>query len=128
MTAFHQQQIMLSELDRKDLDPRRNFLRDLKGFLRKRLNDKATIVKQIILGDWNEECTATSNSQQLCDEFGLIDVWASIHPGAEQVKTYLRWSRQIDFALSFPETATCITNIFTNLFITVFLEITEDSL
>ena len=29
MTAYHQQQLMLSELDRKDLDPRRNFLRDL---------------------------------------------------------------------------------------------------
>ena len=91
MTAFHQQQLMLSELDRKDLDPCRNFLRDLKGFLRKKLNDKVTIVKPIILGDWNEECTWTSNSQQLCDEFGLIDVWASIHPGAEQVKTYLHW-------------------------------------
>ena len=75
------------------------------------MNDKATIVKPIILGDWNEECTATSNSQQLCDEFGLIDVWASIHPGAEQVKTYLGGSRRIDLALSFPETAACITNI-----------------
>ena len=34
MTAFHQQQMLLSELDRKDLDPHRNFLRDLKSFLR----------------------------------------------------------------------------------------------
>ena len=72
----------------------------------------------IIIGDWNEECKGTSNSQKLCDKFGLVDVWDRLYPNESLFKTYLHGSRRIDFALALPETADCITNIahepFTN--------------
>ena len=102
---------MLSELDRHDTDTERNLLRDLKAFLRKQINDATRNIKPIILVDWNEECKGISNSQKLCDEFSLVDVWTSIYPEEVNFKTYLRWSQQIDFALALPETAASITNI-----------------
>ena len=111
ITAYHQQRLMLSELDRQDMDPRRNFLKDLKAFLHEMLDDETRTVMPIILGDWNEECKGTSNSQKLCDEFGLVDVWDRLYPDEPQFKTYIRGSRRIDFALALPATADCVTNI-----------------
>ena len=53
ITAYHQQRLMLSEMDRQDTDPRRNFLKDLKAFLHKMMDDEEQKVLPIIIGDWN---------------------------------------------------------------------------
>lgn len=110
-TAYHQQEIMLSETNRVDRDPRRNFYRDLKLFLNKHLTeDEDKTVIPILVGDWNEECKGTSNTQKLCDDFGLVNIFERLYPDQKQFKTYMRGSRTIDFVLAPPEIADRVTN------------------
>ena len=73
-TAFHQQKTCLSALNRANTDPRKNFHTDLKKAIAK-LKDTYKIKKFIITGDWNEECTNTLTPQEICDSFGLVDIW-----------------------------------------------------
>ena len=68
------------------------------------VNSEDTIVP-IILGDWNEECAGTSNAQKLCDQFGLVNIYTRMHPNHEKFKTYIRGSKQLDFALAPPALA-----------------------
>ena len=90
MTFHTQQKILLAQMDRPSLDPRPNFLSDLKSFLHKHINIPHTNRIPIILGDWNEECSGTSNSQKLCDVLGLVDIWKYRNPLHTSFKTYLR--------------------------------------
>ena len=110
VTAYHQQEIMLSETNRVDRDPRRNFYKDLKAFLTDFTTRDNSSITPILVGDWNEECKGTSTSQKLCDEFGLVNIFKQIHPDHKQFKTYMRGSRTIDFALAPPELANKVTN------------------
>jgi hypothetical protein len=110
VTAYHQQEIMLSETNRVDRDPRRNFYRDIKRFLNDFLTGDNIRTTPILIGDWNEECKGTSTSQKLCDEFGLVNVFKQLYPNQKQFKTYMRGSRTIDFALAPPELANRVTN------------------
>jgi hypothetical protein len=96
-----QQEIMLSEINRVDRDPRRNFYRDMKEFLKEIMPDENSArnnITPILLGDWNEECKGTSTSQKLCDENGLVNIFKQVHPNQKQSKIYMRGSRTIDFA------------------------------
>ena len=70
-TAYHQQEVLLSERDSTDRDPRRNFFRDIKEFIKKFLSLESTTIIPFIIGDWNEECKGSSTSQKLCNAFGL---------------------------------------------------------
>ena len=80
ITAYHQQQIMLSETDRVDRDPRRNFYRDLKSFLDTFItDDEDRTVIPILVGDWNEECKGSSTTQRLCDDFGLVNIFERLY-------------------------------------------------
>jgi hypothetical protein len=110
ITAYHQQEIMLSETNRVDRDPRRNFYKDLKKFLNEFLTDENNNITPILLGDWNEECKGTSTSQKLCDYFGFVNIFNQVHPNHKQFKTYMRGSRTIDFALAPPELANRVSN------------------
>ena len=110
MTAYHQQEILLSEMDRPDTEPRRNFYRDLKEFIEGFVNGDGTNVVPMIIGDWNEECKGTSNSQKLCNEFGLVNIFDRIYPNQKQFKTYMRGARTIDFALAPTSIADRVTN------------------
>jgi len=110
ITAYHQQEIILSETNRVDRDPRRNFYRDIKKFLQEFMTDENSSITPILLGDWNEECKGTSTSQKLCDDFGLVNIFNQVHPNHKQFKTYMRGSRTIDFALASPELAHRVTN------------------
>jgi hypothetical protein len=65
---------MLSETNQVDRDPRRNFYRDMKKFLKELMpddNNNNNNITPILLGDLNDKCKGTSTSQKLCDEFGL---------------------------------------------------------
>jgi exonuclease III len=110
ITAYHQQTIMLSEIDKTDTNPRRNFRRDLIAFIKSKVNKANTNVIQIIMGDWNEECKASSNSQMICNELGLVDAFDRIYPDHQEFKTYNRGSRRIDFVLTPANIADKITN------------------
>jgi hypothetical protein len=110
MTAYHQQEILLSEMDRTDKEPRRNFYRDLKEFIGSYVNQEGGNVTPLIIGDWNEECKGTSASQKLCNEFGLVNIFDRLYPNQAQFKTYMRGARTIDFALAPPNIADRVTN------------------
>ena len=78
MTAFHQQETMLSEMNRNDFDPKRDFYKDMCKFIKKfvkkeKKNDKQFV--PILIGDWNKECIGKSNSKVLCDKFGLVNIF-----------------------------------------------------
>jgi hypothetical protein len=109
-TAYHQQEVLLSERDSTDRDPRRNFFKDIKDFITKFLSQEDSTVIPFILGDWNEECKGTSSSQKLCNEFGLVNIFTRLYPEHKQFKTHIRGSRTIDFALTFPDIADKVTN------------------
>jgi hypothetical protein len=100
ITAYHQQTIMLSEMDKTDTNPRRNFRRDLITFNKSKVNKANTNVIPIIMGDWNEECKGSSNSQIICNELGLVHAFDRIYPDHHAFKTYNRGSRRINFVLT----------------------------
>ena len=56
-TAYHQQQTLLSEKNRKDIDPRRNFYKDLKKFIQEIKARPGIATVPILMGDFNEELT-----------------------------------------------------------------------
>ena len=56
LSASRQQQILLSQMDRKDTNPTRNFRKDIIALLA-RLKDENDELIPVIVGDWNEECT-----------------------------------------------------------------------
>ena len=101
-TAFHQQETMLSEMNRNDCDPRRNFYKDMCKFIKsfekkEKKNDKQVL--PMLIGDWNEECIGKSNSKKLCDEFGLVNIFQGKFPNHEKFKTYQEGSTFIDYGL-----------------------------
>ena len=98
-------------MDCPSLDPRTNFLTDLKAFLHKHINTPHTNQVPIILGDWNEECNGTSTSQKLCDFLGLVDIWKYRNPLHQSFKKYLRGNRRIDFALTTGHLASQVINM-----------------
>ena len=109
LTAHHQQKMLLGEMGRKDIDPRRNFKRDLTQFIKSHLKRNKHMVPMII-GDWNEECKGTSTSMFMCDEFGLVNVFERMYPNHPPFKTYRRGSSTIDFVLAPPDIADKVTN------------------
>jgi hypothetical protein len=104
-TAYHQQEVLLSERDSTDRDPRRNFFQDIKQFTKKFISNTESVIVPFIIGDWNEECKGTSTSQKLRNEFGLVNIFNRMYPDHKQFKTQIRGSRTIDFALTFPDMA-----------------------
>ena len=101
---------MLSEMDRTDKDPRRNFYRDLKKFMESFIINEVSTVVPILLGDWNEECKGTSTSKKLCEEFGMVNIFERLYPNQGRFKTMRRGSRPIDFALAPPGIADRVSN------------------
>ena len=90
---------MLSEQNKTDLDPRRNFYRDMCKFLRKFEKDTEQTVLPLLIGNWNEECMGRSNSKKLCDKFGLVNIFHGKHLNHKKFKTYQEGSRFIDYGL-----------------------------
>jgi hypothetical protein len=70
----------------------------------------------IIMGDWNEKCKGSSNSQIICNELGLVDAFDRIYPEHQEFKTYNRGSRRIDFVLTPANIADKITHFVYELF------------
>ena len=96
-TAYHQQGIMLSEKNRNDCDPRRNFYKDMCKLLwwfEKKTDKK---VLPMLIGDWNEEYIWKSNSKKLCNEFGLVNIFQGKFPNYEKFVTYQEGYTFIDY-------------------------------
>ena len=108
-TAYKQQKVLLSQMNRRNTDPRTNFKLDLKQFV-KDIQKKYKNIRPIIIGDWNEECKGTAASMEMCHEFGLVNIFERMHPEHENFNTYNRGSSIIDFALAPPEIADIVSN------------------
>jgi hypothetical protein len=109
ITAYHQQTIMLSEMDKTDTNPRRNFRQDLVTFIKSKINKANTNVIPIIMGDW--KCKGSSNSQLICNKLGPVDAFDRIYPDQQEFKTYNQGSVRIDLVLTPASIADKITNI-----------------
>ena len=112
-TAYHQQEALLSELNREDTNPRRNFLRDMKDFLHQKIDnhkEDGIQLEPMLMGDWNEECRGSSNAQNICDEFQLVDIWKRKYKD-EEFNTYIEGSRRLDFAITTTRIADIVSNI-----------------
>ena len=101
-TTYTQQRIQLSILDRADINPKNNFLRDLQDFIQthKSRNPNCIIT---IMGDFNESTTGKTPTQ-LCLKFGLVDLW-TFHHSTVEFATHFRGTKRIDLILTEPELA-----------------------
>ena len=108
-TAFHQQRILLSEMNRTDVDPRKNFYRDLKQFIQTETSKDDILTIPILMGDFNDECTGV-NPSKLCSDFNLVDVWSQKHPNLNP-RTYQRGKRRLDFILAPQIVSDAVENI-----------------
>ena len=108
-TAYIQQKILLSEQNRYNKDPRTNFRKDLISFIKSHQEKNPSTVP-IILGDWNEECIEDSAADNLCNEFGLVNIFNQIYPHHKKFKTYRRGSKTIDYAIAPPDIADRVIN------------------
>ena len=109
-TSFHQQRILLYEMNRRDTDPRKNFYKDLRKLIYDHTSRSDITTIPILMGDFNEECQGTSNSSKLCSEFNLVDIWSQKYPSLHP-KTYQRGSRRIDFILAPKTVSDAVENI-----------------
>lgn len=110
LPASKQQEILLSQMDRKDINPTRNFRKDIIALIAKLKEENDELIP-IIVGDWNEECKGGTTSNELCNEFGLVNIFDHHYPTQKKFKTYVRGSRQIDFALAPRDIADRVINI-----------------
>ena len=76
-------------MDRKDTNPTRNFRKDIIALLAKLKEENEELIP-IIVGDWNEECKGGSSSKELCNEFGLVNIFDHLYPTQKKFKTYIR--------------------------------------
>ena len=56
-------------------------------------------VLSMVTGNWNGEYIGSFNSKQLCDEFGLVNIFHEKFPNQEKFKTYQEGSTFIDYGL-----------------------------
>ena len=98
-TAYHQQETMLSERNKTDCDPRRNFYKDMCKFLQKFEKETEQKVLPILIGDWNEECMGQSNLKKLCDKFGLVNIFHGKYSNHRKIKMHQDGSTFIDYGL-----------------------------
>ena len=64
----------MSLQNRTDTDPRMNFQKDIRTFLKEQL-EKHTSIATTILGDWNETAHDDETTAALIKEFNLADLW-----------------------------------------------------
>jgi hypothetical protein len=77
--------------------PRRRFIKDLLAEL---ITAKHANIALIILGDFNENIGTNPNLMaSICSSIGLSDAVEHIHPQSENVPTYIRGRRRLDYGL-----------------------------
>ena len=126
-TAFHQQQAIFQKERRANINPRKNFRRDLTSALHVWHARGDSI---ILLGDFNEDLQAENaglSSLLHNSTLELVDVIGQMHPSALGVPTYLRGTTRLDFALISRDLILSVTHVATFPFIVTFDPITAFS-
>ena len=94
--AWHQQQTLLTQLGRRNTNPRHNFREDIDRFLQQQISEITDI---IIMGDFNETNHSTSLIQHLMTKYQLYDLWDTRHEEDANLRTCLRGKTRIDHML-----------------------------
>ena len=97
-TAYAQQRSLLIRQGEVDINPRQAFLRDLTKFI----HTKQHSVKHelLILGDFNERIGDNPQGiARVAAEFNLTDIYRMQHPHLQDVATYTRGRKRLDYAL-----------------------------
>ena len=76
-----------------------------------KLKDENDELISIIVEDWNKEFKGGSTSNQLCNEFGQVNIFDHLYLTQKKFKTYIRGSHQINFALESTDIADKVTKI-----------------
>ncbi len=96
-TAFTQQLLMLKRQHRDNQRPRKEYQRDLRSFLESKINDGHEIV---LCGDLNEELGSSAGGMtQLLSDLGLIDIHTRELGLDNEVATYARGTKRLDYIL-----------------------------
>ena len=98
-TAYHQQETMLSEMNRNNCDSRQNFYKDRCKFLRQFQKKIDKRVLPMLIGGLNKECKGKSNSKKLCNEFRLVNIFHGKYPNHGKFKKCQAGSKFIDYSL-----------------------------
>ena len=105
-----EQRIMLSEENRDNRDPRKQFQKDLIDLIRKFKLKNGNIIP-ILMGDWNDDRGKKIFAAEAEKEFGLVDAYKQKFPDSEEFKTHIDGSKRIDYVFTLPWIADAMTNI-----------------
>lgn len=107
-TATQQRSLLISQKD-KITDPRTAFRRDLQLFLQKCKQEEGHDI--LLLGDFNERFGEDPcGMSRIATEFDLVDVMKLHHPHLDEVATYARGRKRLDFVLGSHDIAIAIIN------------------
>ena len=91
--------------------PCRNFYNDIVNEINQIKKDSEGKTILLLIGDWNEECTGTTNAQKLCNKCGLVNIFNRLYPNNPKFNTQQDGLQCIDYALTSPELASKVMNI-----------------
>jgi endonuclease/exonuclease/phosphatase family metal-dependent hydrolase len=98
---------MLKQAHQENQRPRDHFCKDLQFLLQDIINDDHEI---ILMGDFNEELgSSTRGFTKVITECNLVDVYAATHGLEEEVPTYARGRKRLDYILMTPSVASHAT-------------------
>jgi hypothetical protein len=87
--------------------PQDHFCKDLQFLLQDRINDGHKI---ILMSDFNDELgSSTRGFTKVITECNLVDVYAATHGLEEEVPTYARGRKRLDYFLMTPSVASHVT-------------------
>jgi hypothetical protein len=113
-----QQPLMLKLAEKLNQRPRHHFCTDLKFLLDKRIKDNHEV---ILMGDFNNKLgSSVRGIAKVVADCNLVDVYAAKHALEEEVPTYSRGTKQLDYILMTPtvpsHVARCRANPFNHQF------------
>ena len=97
---YHQHETMLSERNRIDCNPLRNFYKNMCKFLRSFQKETDKDLLLLLIRDWNEERMDKSNLKKVCGKFGLASNFHRKYSNYEKFKTYQEETNLLTIALS----------------------------
>jgi hypothetical protein len=113
-TSHTQQLLMLRQAYQENQRPRDHFCKDLQFLLKDRINDDHEIT---LMGDFNKELgSSTRGFTKVITECNLVDVCAATHGLEEEVRTYARGWKRLNYILMTPSVDSHVTQSGTEPF------------
>lgn len=106
-TSHTQQLLMLKLADKVNQRPRHHFCKDLTYLLQEHIKEDHEI---ILMGDFNDELGSSLRGiTQVVTDCNLVDVYAARHGLEDEVPTYARGRKRLDYILMTPTIASYAT-------------------